>query len=63
MKLNNEEIRKKYEDLFKYSLDLIYIHDLRGNFIDANDITLDALGYTREEIPKISFTKWKTINS
>ena len=55
MKLNKKEIRKKFDDLFNYSLDLIYVHDLRGNFIDANDITLDALGYTREEIPEISF--------
>lgn len=56
MEYNKEEIREKYKDLFEYSLDFIYINDLRGNFLDANDIALKALGYEREELPNISFT-------
>ena len=48
-------IRKKYHDLFEYSLDLIYVHDLRGRFIDANDKTLSCLGFNREDMPQISF--------
>ena len=56
MKYNREEIKEKYKDLFDYSLDLIYVNDLRGNFLDANDIALKKLGYKREEIPNISFT-------
>ncbi len=55
MMYNREEIREKYKDLFKYSLDLIYVHDMKGNFLDANDITLMALGYEMEELPNISF--------
>ena len=55
MKYNREEIREKYKDLFEYSLDLIYVNDLRGNFLDANDIALEILGYKRDEIPDISF--------
>ncbi|MFX0010746.1 MAG: PAS domain S-box protein, partial [Candidatus Hermodarchaeota archaeon] len=35
--------------------DLVYINDLNGNFLDANEITLQTLGFKREEIPKLSF--------
>ncbi len=49
------EIREKYKDIFEYSLDFIYLNDLKGNFIDANDIALGALGYERDELSKISF--------
>ena len=52
---NRDAIRNKYKDLFEHSLDLIYINDLNGNFLDANEITLQTLGFKREEIPKLSF--------
>ncbi|MFX0038103.1 MAG: PAS domain S-box protein [Promethearchaeota archaeon] len=50
MEYNKQEIREKYKDFFEHSLDLIYINDLNGNFLDANDLTLFALGYEREDI-------------
>ncbi len=56
MKYRREEIEEKYQDLFDFSLDLIYVNNLRGKFLDANDIALKKLGYKREEIPEISFT-------
>ena len=52
---NKEEVREKYKELFKHSLDLIYVNDLNGNFLDASDLTLIALGIEREDIPNISF--------
>lgn len=55
MKYNREEIREKYRDLFEFSLDLIYVHDTKGNFLDANEIALKTLGFSRVEIPNISF--------
>ena len=55
MSYNREEIRKKFNELFEHSLQLIYVNDLNGNFLDANDITLLTLGYEREDIGKISF--------
>ena len=55
MGYNKEEIREKFKVLFEYSLDFIFVHDLKGNFLDANEIALTALGYEREEIPNISF--------
>lgn len=50
-----KDIRLKFRDLFEYSLDLIYVNDLNGNFLDANDLTLLALGYERNEITEIKF--------
>jgi len=55
MDYNRDEIRKKFKDLFEYSLDLIYVTDLNGNFLDANDVALMAFGYEKEEIQSISF--------
>ena len=55
MDYNKEEIREKFKDLFEHSLDLIYVNDLNGNFLDANEITLITLGYERDEIPNITF--------
>ncbi|UCC20794.1 MAG: PAS domain S-box protein [Promethearchaeota archaeon] len=55
MTYNREEIRENYKDLFENSLDLIYVSDLNGNFLDVNDLTLLALGYEREEIKHIKF--------
>jgi len=55
VRYNKEEIRSKYRDLFEYSLDYIYVHDLKGNFLDANEITLKALEYEREEILSLNF--------
>lgn len=49
------KIREEYKSLFDFSLDLIWVHDLKGNFLDANDIALKTLGYTREEISNLSF--------
>ena len=46
---------ERYLSLFDRSLDCVYIHDLEGNFIDANPAALVLLGYTREEIPRITF--------
>lgn len=42
-----DKIREKFKDLFENSLDLIYVHDLRGHFLDANDIALSSLGYNK----------------
>ncbi|MHA1233968.1 MAG: PAS domain-containing sensor histidine kinase [Promethearchaeota archaeon] len=52
---NKEEVREKFKALFEHSLDLIYVNDLNGNFLDASDLTLIALGINKEDIPNISF--------
>ena len=55
MDYNKEEIREKFKYLFEHSLDLIYVNDLNGNFLDASEITLITLGYEMDEISNVSF--------
>jgi PAS domain S-box-containing protein len=49
-----QEMMDRYSALFDRSLFCVYVHDLEGNFVDANDATLDLLGYTREELPSLT---------
>ncbi|MEI8288857.1 MAG: PAS domain S-box protein [Verrucomicrobiota bacterium] len=48
----NEE---RYQALFERSLDCVYLHDFQGNFLDANQATLDLLGSRRRDIPRLNF--------
>lgn len=41
---------EKYSNLFHYSNDGIFLHDLQGNIIDVNQKVLDQFGYTKSEI-------------
>jgi PAS domain S-box-containing protein/putative nucleotidyltransferase with HDIG domain len=50
-----KEIEERYLSLFNHSRDAVYFHDFEGNFIDANDVALQMLGYTREEIAGLNF--------
>jgi PAS domain S-box-containing protein len=49
------ESEERYKALFDRSLDLVYINDFEGHFIDANAAALNRLGYTREEIRSLNF--------
>jgi PAS domain S-box-containing protein len=49
------ENEERYRALFDRSLDLVYITDFEGRFIDANDAALNRLGYNREEIRSLNF--------
>jgi len=55
MTYNKELVREKFKDLFEYSLDLIFVNNFRGNFLDANDLALENLGYERGEISNINY--------
>ncbi len=54
-KENAEEIEERYNALYKRSNDFVYIHDLEGNFLDANQATLSMFGYSEEEISSLNF--------
>ncbi|MFZ0451340.1 MAG: PAS domain S-box protein [Desulfatiglandaceae bacterium] len=41
--------------LFERSLEMVYLCDFEGNFIDANDAALEGLGYTKKEIKSLNF--------
>ena len=48
------ESEERYKALFDRSLDLVYIIDFEGRFIDANDAALNRLGYKREEVNSLN---------
>jgi PAS domain S-box-containing protein len=47
------ESEEKFKNLFNYSSDYIFVHDLKGNVVDVNKMVLDQSGYTRDEILKL----------
>ena len=53
-----QESEERYKSLFDRSLDLIYLHDFQGRFLDANDAALKRLGYTKEEISSLNFASF-----
>jgi len=52
-----------WKNLYKESPYMLYIHDLKGNFIDANDKALKLLKYNRDEIRSLNFEKILTGNN
>ncbi|MFH1951974.1 MAG: PAS domain S-box protein, partial [Pseudomonadota bacterium] len=57
-KLAEEALREseeRYKALFERSLELVYLCDFEGNFIDANDAALELLGYTKDDIKSLNF--------
>lgn len=52
------ENEERYKSLFDRSLNLIYLHDFQGRFLDANDAALKRLGYAKEEIPSLNFASF-----
>jgi two-component system, cell cycle sensor histidine kinase and response regulator CckA len=49
------ESEERYRSLFDSSLNLVYVHDFEGNFLDVNKPALDLFGYTRDELGEIKF--------
>lgn len=49
------ESEKRYRDLFEYASDLIYTHDIHGNYTWVNEAAARTLGYSREEILKLNY--------
>lgn len=45
-----EASEERYRRLVDYATDAIFLHDLNGNILDANDHACVSLGYTREEL-------------
>jgi len=45
-----QESERKFEYLFNYASDAIFIHDLEGNFLEVNDVACKRLGYSKGEL-------------
>jgi PAS domain S-box-containing protein len=57
-KRGEEELREseeKYRNLFESSLDGIISTDMQGNILDINPAYMDMLGFSKEEIKKLTF--------
>ncbi|MFZ2456875.1 MAG: PAS domain S-box protein [Candidatus Altiarchaeia archaeon] len=48
------ESEQKFRTLFNSASDTIFIYDLEGKFIEVNDAACDKLGFTREQILRMS---------
>lgn len=48
-----QEFFERYEALFERSIYCIYLHDLKGKFLDANKAALNLLGYSKEDLPSL----------
>ncbi|KYK20770.1 hypothetical protein AYK21_05545 [Thermoplasmatales archaeon SG8-52-2] len=55
-KLKLRDTEERYKSLFEGSMDMIYICDFKGNFIDANKAALKILGYSHENIKSQNFS-------
>ena len=47
-------ILERYRALFNRSLVCLYVHDLEGNFLDANQTALNMLGHERQDISSMN---------
>ncbi|MEO6589719.1 MAG: EAL domain-containing protein [Pyrinomonadaceae bacterium] len=45
-----KESEERFRDLFENANDIIYVHDLDGNFMSVNQAGLKVFGYTQEEV-------------
>jgi len=48
------ESEQKFREIFEHSNDAIFLHDLEGNIIEANETACHRLGYTRQEIMEMN---------
>ncbi len=54
------ESEAKYRDLFENAQDAMYVLDTQGNFLKMNQIGLQTLGFTREEVIGNNISKFVT---
>ena len=49
------ESQERYHALYNSPINLVFVSDGSGNFIDANDAALDLLGYKRNDIKNLNY--------
>jgi PAS domain S-box-containing protein len=57
---SSHELENRFTTLFHHSSDEIYLADLNGNLIEVNQVVMDTLGFSREEMLKKNFKDLKT---
>jgi len=51
-----KEYSNHLEEIFENSFDYIYLHDKKGNILDVNNVIVENLGYSKEEILNMKVT-------
>ncbi|MFX1517215.1 MAG: PAS domain-containing protein, partial [Promethearchaeota archaeon] len=51
-----QQSEEKYSNLFQFSNDSIFLHDLEGNIVDVNKKTLELFEYTKPEILSVKIS-------
>jgi PAS domain S-box-containing protein len=54
------ELETRFTTLFHNSSDEIYLADLKGNLIEVNQVAVDTLGFSRQELLQKNFKDLKT---
>ena len=54
--VKQKDAEERYNSLFNRSMDLVYLCDFKGRFIDANKAALKLLGYKYGDIKSLSFS-------
>jgi diguanylate cyclase (GGDEF)-like protein/PAS domain S-box-containing protein len=52
-----KESEARYRQLFENANDIIYVHDLAGNYLSMNKVAEQVLGYTSEEALSMNMTE------
>lgn len=55
-----EESEKRFSTLFHHSSDEIFLADVEGNLLEINQVAIDSMGYSAEEMKKMNFRDIKT---
>jgi diguanylate cyclase (GGDEF)-like protein/PAS domain S-box-containing protein len=53
-----KDLRARYRALYECTFYCLYIHDIEGRFLDANNAALKLLGYTREEMSSLHLSSF-----
>ncbi len=53
-----KEQRARYNALYECAFYCIYVHDIEGRFLDANNAALKLLGYTRREMSSLHLSSF-----
>ena len=56
MSVNSPEIKIDYNDLFESSLDFLFMMDLNGDILDVNEVAVNTLGYSGNNILSMNIT-------
>jgi PAS domain S-box-containing protein len=49
------EAERRYRAIFDNRLQMVFIHDEQGRFLEANDVALEKFGYTRDDFGNVFF--------